>query len=69
LIVAVFGALFLRHVVFRRPRRGGTFFGIPHSHVSTLSATTPLAVAQAGSIQRGLVALNFMIAITRRNHA
>jgi hypothetical protein len=81
LIVAASSARFFCHASYSGvPRRGGTSFGIPPSHVGTLSATTPLtaglgSVAQAGSIMQamaasaGLVALNFMTAITRPNHA
>jgi hypothetical protein len=81
LIFAASSARFFCHASYSGvPRRGGTSFGIPPSHVGTLSATTPLtaglgSVAQAGSIMQvmatsaGLVALNFMTAITRPNHA
>ena len=80
LIVAASSARFFCHASYSGvPGRGGTSFGIPPSHVGTLSATAPLtaglgSVVQAGSMQAmatsaGLVALNFITAITRPNHA
>jgi hypothetical protein len=62
------------------PLRGGTSFGIPPSHVGTLSATTPLTAgrgsdAHADSAMEaivanaGLVTFNIMIVTNRPNHA
>jgi hypothetical protein len=62
------------------PLRGGTSFGIPPSHIGTLSATTPL-IAGRGSdahadsameaivANAGLVTFNIMIVTNRPNHA
>ena len=55
------------------PRRGGTSFGIPPSHVGTVSATIPLVEAQADSVMhamaaKGVITLSFMGAITSPNH-
>jgi hypothetical protein len=53
----LFGALLLPRVIFQSARRGGTSFGIPPSQVGTLSATTALVEAQAGS-NREAMAVN-----------
>ena len=55
------------------PRRGGTSFGIPPSHVGTVSATIPPVEAQADSAMhamaaKGVTTLSFMGAITSPNH-
>jgi hypothetical protein len=79
LIVAASSARFFCQASYSGvPRRGGASFGIPPSHVGTLSATAPLtaglgSVAQAESIMQamatsaGLVALNFINFPFRRN--
>ena len=62
------------------PLRGGTSFGIPPSHVGTLSATTPLtpgrgsdahadSAMEAIVANAGLVTFNIMIVTNRPNHA
>jgi hypothetical protein len=76
LIVAASSARFFCHASYSGvPGRGGTSFGIPPSHVGTLSATAPLTAGrgsvahadstkQAVAANRNLVTLNFMVVTT-----
>ena len=72
LIAAASSARFFCHASYSAvPGRGGTSFGIPPSHVGTLSATTALVEAQAGSSREAMAVntatLDFMEGTTRHN--
>jgi hypothetical protein len=77
LIVAASSARFFCHASYSTvPGRGGTSFGIPPSHVGTLSATAPLTAgrgsdAHAGNTIKAIVGSAgwvIMIFTTRPNH-